>query len=60
MEFDNIVSEIQKHLSSETQTLEKLIRSIKNHSEQKVLSTLRWLMDSGQVAQKGNQFIWNG
>ncbi len=58
LEFDNVVEEIRKHLSSESQPLEALVRKIKNYSEQKVLSAMRWLLDSGQIIQQGNHFIW--
>lgn len=58
IEFDNVVAEIRNHLSSESQTLETLVRKVRKFSEQKVLSAMRWLLDSGQVVQQGNQFIW--
>ncbi len=58
IEFDHVIAEIKKQLLSGEKNLDDLVRSIRSFSEQKVLNALRWLLDSGQITQHGNQFAW--
>lgn len=59
VEFEAVVAEIKKQLASGSLSLDTLVRTIKGHSEQKVVSAMRWLLDSRQVCQHGTQFSWN-
>jgi len=59
IEFDSVTEEIKKQLAGGEKNLDDIIKGIHRFSEQKTLSALRWLTDSGQVIQHGNQFIWN-
>ncbi|HXH18453.1 MAG TPA: ATP-dependent DNA helicase RecQ [Chitinophagales bacterium] len=60
IEFDAVADEIKKQFSAEDKNLDSIVRNIRNFSEQKVLNVLRWLMDSGQIVQVGNQLRWKG
>jgi len=60
IEFEDIVAEIKKQVALKNGTLDDLVRNITAHNEQKVLETLRWLLDNGQILKTGNQIFWNG
>lgn len=59
VELEAVVEDIKMHIAQGNNKLDALVRSIHAHSEQKVLDTLRWLLDNGQIAQVSNQFTWN-
>lgn len=60
IELEAIVADIKRELSKGNNELHDLVKNISTHSEKKVMETLRWLMDNGQITQSGTEFRWNG
>jgi len=59
IELESTEHEIKNQLSQGNNKLDALVRSIHTHSEQKVVDTLRWMLDNGQLTQTDTQFTWN-
>ncbi len=60
IELDALVEEIKKYLQPDGSRLDALVSNIRSFTEQKVVNTLRWLIENERVRKAGNEFFWEG
>ncbi|MEI6683378.1 MAG: ATP-dependent DNA helicase RecQ [Bacteroidota bacterium] len=59
MQFDDIVARIKPALKAAPCSMEELVRAADPVSEDKLIRTVQWLVDSGKiVAEPGRKFRW--
>jgi ATP-dependent DNA helicase RecQ len=59
-EFEIISKEIQQRLMGRKISLNELVDSIKGAEEEKILSTLKWLIDQNKVKEQLGELEWKG
>lgn len=60
IEFEKLTGTIKRLITSESFTLKKLIETIHQYPEDKVIVSLRWLLDSNLIREDANGILhWN-
>jgi ATP-dependent DNA helicase RecQ len=59
LEFANIAAQLKEQLNKKPMEMSELVRSVKQIREDKIMKTVRWLMDNGKLeSDEENKLVW--